>query len=109
LFAEELRLLDHIDDETASWEAAYDAVREAVVLRYPDGNEVPEFLLHVRRPRGMVAMERRTVRGLRKTDVVLVRGTEDPAGTIERESRQTSHVLRCQVVGWRWPHAVVSS
>jgi hypothetical protein len=80
LFAEELRLLDHIDDETASWEAAYDAVREAVVLRYPDGNEVPEFLLHVRRPRGMVAMERRTVRGLRKTDVVLVRGTEDLPG-----------------------------
>jgi hypothetical protein len=32
-------------------------------------------------------MERRTVRGL-KTDVVLVRGTEDRAGTIERESRQ---------------------
>lgn len=47
LFAEELRLLDHIDDETASWEASYDAVREAVVLRYPDGEAVPEFLLHV--------------------------------------------------------------
>jgi hypothetical protein len=47
LFAEELRGLDQIDDETASWEAAYDAVREAVVLRYPDGKEVPEFLLHV--------------------------------------------------------------
>jgi hypothetical protein len=47
LLAEELRELDHIEDETASWEAAYDAVREAVVLRYPDGKEVPEFLLHV--------------------------------------------------------------
>jgi hypothetical protein len=43
MFAEELRRLD--DDE--SWEEAYDAVRAAVTLRYPDGRDVPEFLLHV--------------------------------------------------------------
>ncbi|WP_431883265.1 hypothetical protein [Micromonospora gifhornensis] len=47
LFAEELRLLDHIDQNGESWERAYDAVRNAVTLRYPQGREVPEFLLHI--------------------------------------------------------------
>lgn len=47
LFAAELRLLDRVDDDVEAWERAYDAVREAVVLRCPDGRDVPEFLLHV--------------------------------------------------------------
>ncbi|MEU9505995.1 hypothetical protein AB0D32_06910 [Micromonospora sp. NPDC048170] len=47
LFAEELRLLDGIDEDVESWERAYEAVRNAVTLRYPEGQEVPEFLLHI--------------------------------------------------------------
>lgn len=47
LFAEELRLLDHIDDDAESWGRAYQVIRNAVTLRYPDGSEVPEFLLHL--------------------------------------------------------------
>jgi hypothetical protein len=47
LFAEELRLLDRIDDGVEPWERAYEAVRNAVILRYPQGHEVPEFLLHI--------------------------------------------------------------
>ncbi|PYC75000.1 hypothetical protein C7C45_03700 [Micromonospora arborensis] len=47
LFATELRLLDRIDEDIDSWERAYDAVQDAVTLRYPDGRKVPEFLLHV--------------------------------------------------------------
>jgi hypothetical protein len=47
LFAEELLLLDRIDDDTESWERAYNAIRTAVTLRYPEGHEVPEFLLHI--------------------------------------------------------------
>ncbi|TDB82086.1 hypothetical protein [Micromonospora sp. KC721] len=49
LFAEELRLLDDIDENAESWERAYDAVRNAVTLRCPEGQEVPEFLLHIDR------------------------------------------------------------
>jgi hypothetical protein len=47
LFIEELMLLDNIDVDVHSWEHAYAAVRNAVTLRYPDGREVPEFLLHL--------------------------------------------------------------
>lgn len=47
LFAEELSRLDHLDEDAESWERSYDAVRSAVRLHYPDGREVPEFLLHV--------------------------------------------------------------
>jgi hypothetical protein len=47
LFAEELRLLDRIDDDVEPWERAYEAVRNAVILRYPQGHKVPEFLLHI--------------------------------------------------------------
>ncbi|MCO8270762.1 hypothetical protein M1L60_09160 [Actinoplanes sp. TRM 88003] len=43
LFAEELRLLEQVE----AWEAAYDAISAAVTLRYPDGQVVPEFLLHL--------------------------------------------------------------
>jgi hypothetical protein len=47
LFAEELLRLDRIDDDTESWEQAYNAIRAVVTLRYPEGHEVPEFLLHI--------------------------------------------------------------
>mgnify|MGYP006976764718 CR=1 FL=1 len=47
LFTEVLRLLDGVDEDLVSWEAAYDAIRDAVTLRNPDGLEVPEFLLHI--------------------------------------------------------------
>jgi hypothetical protein len=29
------------------WEPPHDAVLSIVALRYPDGTEVPEFLLHI--------------------------------------------------------------
>jgi hypothetical protein len=47
LFAEELLRLDRTDGDVKSWEQAYDAVRAAVTLRYPEGHDVPEFLLHI--------------------------------------------------------------
>lgn len=47
LFTEELRLLESIDRDVEAWEAAYAAVRSAVILRYPGGRPVPEFLLHI--------------------------------------------------------------
>jgi hypothetical protein len=47
LFADELLRLDRIDDDAESWEQAYNAVRAAVTLRYPEGHDVPEFLLHI--------------------------------------------------------------
>ncbi|MEV0724271.1 DNA alkylation repair protein [Micromonospora purpureochromogenes] len=47
LFDQELRLLDDIDNHVEEWEAAYEKVRASVTLRYPDGREVPEFLLHI--------------------------------------------------------------
>ncbi|MGW4943301.1 hypothetical protein ACWEOZ_17145 [Actinoplanes sp. NPDC004185] len=47
LFAEEVSRLDGIDDDPGSWEQAHEAVRKAVQLRYPNGEDVPEFLLHL--------------------------------------------------------------
>ena len=47
IFVEELGLLEHIDDDGDAWERGYEAIRNAVTLRYPDGREVPEFLLHI--------------------------------------------------------------
>ena len=47
LFQEELRALEHIDDDLGVWEAAYENIRSAITLHYPDGRPVPEFLLHV--------------------------------------------------------------
>jgi hypothetical protein len=47
LFDEELRLLDDVDTHVEAWEAAYQQVRETVTLQYPDGGDVPEFLLHI--------------------------------------------------------------
>jgi hypothetical protein len=35
------------DDDDDAWEAAYDRVRAAVSLIAPDGQAVPEFLLHI--------------------------------------------------------------
>lgn len=47
LFDEELRLLDDVDNHVDAWEAAYQQVRETVTLKYPEGSDVPEFLLHI--------------------------------------------------------------
>jgi hypothetical protein len=47
LFEDELRQLDGLDEQQASWEAAYDRIRQAVRLLAPDGRPVPEFLLHI--------------------------------------------------------------
>lgn len=47
LFEEELRALEHIDDDLGSWQAAYDRIRSSVTLHYPEGRPVPEFLLHI--------------------------------------------------------------
>jgi hypothetical protein len=48
LFEEELRRLDHLDDDPAPWEAAYRRIRQAVSLLGPGGRPVPEFLLHMK-------------------------------------------------------------
>jgi hypothetical protein len=47
MFEEELRLLDHLDVDPASWEAAWRRIRQALDLIAPDGRAVPEFLLHI--------------------------------------------------------------
>jgi Ser/Thr protein kinase RdoA (MazF antagonist) len=47
LFAEELRLIDDLPDQVDAWEAVYQRIRHAVTVHYPDGRQVPEFLLHV--------------------------------------------------------------
>jgi hypothetical protein len=47
LFEDELRRLDHLDEDPAPWEAAYDRIRQAVRLLAPDGRTVAEFLLHI--------------------------------------------------------------
>jgi hypothetical protein len=47
LFDEELRLLDQPDDDTASWEASYQRIRQTLRLITPEGHPVPEFLLHI--------------------------------------------------------------
>lgn len=47
MFDEELRRLDHLDEEPEQWEAAYHRIREVVRLLAPDGRPVPEFLLHI--------------------------------------------------------------
>jgi len=54
LFAEELRLLDRLDQDVEAWEAAYDRIRREVILERPDAFAVPEQ----RRPR--VAARMRT-------------------------------------------------
>ena len=45
LFDDEVRLSE--DDDDVAWEAAYDRIRQAVSLIAPDGQAVPEFLLHI--------------------------------------------------------------
>ena len=48
LFDDEVRLCQDADgDGSAAWEAAYDRIRQAVSLIAPDGQPVPEFLLHI--------------------------------------------------------------
>lgn len=47
LFQEELLALEHVDDDPGACDAAYEAIRQAVTLHYPDGRPVPEFLLHI--------------------------------------------------------------
>jgi hypothetical protein len=47
LFEEELRRLDHLDDDPGAWEAAYLRIRQAVRVLAPDGRPVPEFVLHI--------------------------------------------------------------
>jgi hypothetical protein len=48
LFVDELRALEHIEDDLGAWQATYDNIRSAVNLLYPEGHPVPEFLLHIR-------------------------------------------------------------
>jgi hypothetical protein len=47
LFQDELRLLDHLEDEPELWEAAYRRITEVMRLLAPDRRPVPEFLLHI--------------------------------------------------------------
>ena len=47
LFVEELSLVESEQDDADAWDALYKRIREEVKLRYPDGRDVPEFLLHI--------------------------------------------------------------
>ena len=47
LFGEELRALEHIDDDLGFRQATYDRIRSPVSLHNPESGPVPEFLLHV--------------------------------------------------------------
>ncbi len=47
LFRRELELLEDIDRRAEEYDAAYLKIRAVVTLHYPDGREVPEFLLHI--------------------------------------------------------------
>jgi hypothetical protein len=47
LFEDELRRLDHLDEDPGPWEAAWDRIRRAMSLLAPDGRPVAEFLLHI--------------------------------------------------------------
>ena len=48
LFQDEVRLLDALEEtETPEWTAAYERIRDQTRLTYPDGRNVPEFLLHI--------------------------------------------------------------
>ncbi|WP_328414630.1 hypothetical protein OG470_20690 [Micromonospora sp. NBC_00389] len=47
LLVEELRVLNGVDEDVESWERTCEAVRNAVTLRRPEGQEVREFLLHI--------------------------------------------------------------
>jgi len=47
LFDDELRRLEHLDEEPEQWEIAYRRIREVLRLVAPDGRPVPEFLLHI--------------------------------------------------------------
>jgi hypothetical protein len=47
LFDEDIRLLEHVDDNIGAWETAYHNIRRAVTLLDPGGRAVPEFLLHI--------------------------------------------------------------
>lgn len=48
LFASEARLVAELQDvETAEWAEAYDRIRRETRLTYPDGRDVPEYLLHI--------------------------------------------------------------
>ncbi len=47
LFAEELSLVEGERNDVDAWETLYKRIRREVKLRYPDGRDVPEFLLHI--------------------------------------------------------------
>ena len=47
-FEHELTLLDDIENNVDEWETAYDKIRSALTLLFPDGTPVPEYLLHVK-------------------------------------------------------------
>jgi hypothetical protein len=46
LFRDELALSER-DEDADAWETAYARIRAALRLEYPDGRNVPEFLLHI--------------------------------------------------------------
>lgn len=47
IFETDLEALNAPDIDVGAMNHAYDRIREAVTLHYPDGNRVPEFLLHI--------------------------------------------------------------
>jgi hypothetical protein len=48
LFEDEIRQLERMgDEETPEWTAVYERIRVLTRLTYPDGRDVPEYLLHI--------------------------------------------------------------
>jgi hypothetical protein len=47
LFAEELRLVDRLEEEYLAWEAVDEQIHTILSLENPEGVRVPEFLLHI--------------------------------------------------------------
>jgi hypothetical protein len=48
-FAQELELVDgDLEHQIDQWERVYRSIRDRMQLVGPDGNTVPEFLLHIR-------------------------------------------------------------
>jgi hypothetical protein len=59
LFADELRILNDTGAEDPAWTVAYERVRSATALKFPDGSPVGEYLLHVEGDRAWWRWSRR--------------------------------------------------
>jgi hypothetical protein len=47
LFDDEVRYLDEAGDEEGRWAQTQSAIRRSLRMTFPDGRDVPEWLLHI--------------------------------------------------------------